>query len=233
MAVAPAGVAARTYLCHFLLLRRTMLAGPAPLSALKCRCCGVATVPWDPALCLAAAAAAGDAGSVAWPAAVPPAAGLRHVREPRAAALTAVRRRLLPLRPPFLYTSTRCCCWPSEEEARIATVDLPARAAAEVECCDAASRAAALEGAVANFDGAAAAGSGPAAEKALAAGAGCRVHLLLRRLSGCEGPADCAPRAAGWGLALAAAAIGLAKAAPLAFCGWLTAPVDGCESGSS
>lgn len=138
-AATPPAVPRRAYRCHFLLLLRAMLAG-AVRSPLLRRCPGVAAKP--PRLAVSpAAAAAGDDGSELALTAVPPAAGLRQVREPCAVDLTAVRRRLLPFRPPFLYTSTRCCCWPCAERSRTATVDLPLSAVAAV--CPASARLAA------------------------------------------------------------------------------------------
>lgn len=134
------------------------------------------------------------------------------MREPRAAALAAVRRRLFPLCRPYLYTTSCCCCcccWPQNERASNATTDLPLRAvtarcrmtagaaalpaAAAVVTTGAAGMAHA--GTIVAFNVARAKGAGAAAP-ALGAAAGCcagaaAAEGLLARACRCWGCSRC------------------------------------------
>ncbi len=147
-----AAVGTLIYLCH-LLLRRLCCASAAAVPLLLLLL-GPEDAPAADGTPTAAATAdcplAGLPPAAGPPAAAPPEqAGLRHVRLPRAAAVTAVRCRLFP-RLLFLYTSSSCCP-PPAALLNTATVPPPLPAAGGallptgMGACVAGSRAAAAD----------------------------------------------------------------------------------------
>ena len=226
--------AALTYLCHLPLRRLCSIdaaAVPLPLLLLGPGAGGGGGTPAATAGC----PLAGLLPDTIPPTAVAPGqAGLRHVRPPRAAALTAVRCRLFP-RLPFLYTSSRCCppltpplstvtvLPPLLAGKVLCTAGLLARrlgsvAAAGIVAADVAACVAAAAWAGSNLGLAATAAAvwpvavWPAAVCAccccMAAAAPDRVHVLLCRWLCCRG----APKASVTGLAGTAGACNAALA---------------------